>query len=370
MRFFLVWLLFLNYLLAENVDANIASQAQATIQDTKNLPKVVYLSYSKVPKRVLKGEIFTIEIKALSTVYNFTDIIYDLSNSKGLKQLSFYPTRDFDDKYYYETFHFLVTEDTARLPDITATVLNYNEDIFKKTTLYGSKLNVVELNPKKDFANILANSFALIDYKTTNYDQKHNIIVFTASATNANIASFKLQNVFKQGKESISESYFNSKITYYAVIPNHIETFSFSYFNLQTNRFILINIPIIVNDDSVTTQSDLKPKDQSKEILKMKAAAGVALVGFIIILWRRKYVYLILIIIPLSYIVYIGTPSQEVCIKRGTDIQLLPVENGTIFETTKVEYHLEKEGQTKNWIKIKLQNNKIGWIKNEDICSY
>lgn len=372
MRFLLVWLLFLNYLLAESVDVNAStlSQTKTTIQDTKNLPKVIYLSYSEIPSRVLKGEIFTITIKALSTINNFTDIIYKLSNAKGLKQLGYYPTRDIDDKYYYETFHFLVTEDTARLPDIEATVLNYNEDIFKKTTLDGSTLNVVALNPKKDFANILANSFALTDYKTTSYDQNHNIIVFTASATNADMPSFKLQNVFKQGKESISESYFDSKITYYAVIPKKIETFSFSYFNLKTNRFVLINIPIIVNDDSVTTQTDLKPKDQSKEILKMKIAAGIALVGFVIILWRRKYIYLILILIPLGYIVYIGTPSKEICIKLGTDIQLLPVENGTIFETTQVVYHLEEEGQTKNWIKIKLQNNKIGWIKNEDICTY
>ncbi len=102
----------------------------------------------------------------------------------------------------------------------------------------------------------------------------------------------------------------------------------------------------------------------------MKIAAGVAVIGFIIILWRRKYIYLIFILIPLAYIAYIGVPSQDICIKRGSQIHLLPVDNGTIFETTPKIYYLQKEGKRKNFTKVKLQNEKIGWVKNEDICAY
>lgn len=378
MKLILVLLLFFSFTQINAEDFNppasqdtnltlVQNDLQQTIQNS--LPKVLYISYHNTPQRVLKGEIFTITIKALSTVSDFTDITYALSNSQGLKLLSRYPTRDIDDKYYYETFHFLVTDDTARLPDIEATLLNYNEDTFRTTTLIGKQLNVVALNPKKNFANILANSFELLDYRTTSYDEHHNIVVFSAIATNCDIASFKLQNVFKQGNESIIESYFDSKITYYAVIDKDIQNFSFSYFDLKTNRFKILNIPIVVDDDSVTTQSDLKPKDQSHQLLKMQIASAIAFVSFLIILWRRKYIYLVFIIIPISYIVYIGTPSKEICIKQGSKLQILPVENGTIFETTPKIYHLQKEGETKGFTKIKLQNDKIGWVKNEDICT-
>jgi len=378
MKFFIIWLLFISSIFANTLDSNSSIYDEETTKIKENqlspeelakLPKVIYLSYKDLPKRVLKGEIFTITIKTLSTVKDFTDVLYKLSNSTGLKLLSDYPTRDMDNRYYYETFYFLVTSRVARLPDIEATLLNYNEEQFKKTTLRGEKLNVVTLNPKKDFSNIIADHFELQEYKTTSYDQNNNIVVFTATATNCDIASFKFSNVIKQGAESIIPSYFDSKITYFAVINKELKTFSFSYFSLKNNRFINVDIPIIVSDDSVTTQSDLKPKDQSHELLKMQIAAGVALIGFIVILWRRKYIYLIFILIPLAYIAYIGVPSKEVCIKEGADIHLLPVINGTIFETTPRVYHLQKEGEAKDFTKVKLQNEKIGWVKNEDICS-
>jgi len=378
MKFFIIWFLLVNAIFANKLDNNTyiydanttqLDENQLSPQELEKLPKVLYLSFKELPKRVLKGEIFTVTIKTLSTVKDFTDVTYKLSNSTGLKLLSDFPTRDMDTRYYYETFYFLVTSRDARVPDIEATLVNYHEDQFKKTTLIGKKLNVVSLNPKKDFSNIIANSFELQEYKTTSYDEYNNIVVFTANATNCDIASFKLSNVVKQGAESIIESYFDSKITYYAVINKDLKTFSFSYFNLKNNHFINVNIPIIVDDDSVTTQSDLKPKDQSHELLKMQIAAGVAFVGFIIILWRRKYIYLIFILIPLAYIAYIGVPSKEICIKEGSDIHLLPVNNGTIFETTPRVYHLQKEGDAKGFTKVKLQNDKIGWVKNEDICS-
>ena len=120
-----------------------------------------------------------------------------------------------------------------------------------------------------------------------------------------------------------------------------METLSFSYFNLKKNNFELVDIPIILDDDSVTTQSDLKPKDQSRERLKLSIAGVIALVAFIFILWRTKYIYFVFIIIPLAYIAYIAIPSKEVCIKVGAEIYLLPLHNGNIFELTCSEYHFQ-----------------------------
>ncbi len=333
------------------------------------LQKVLYLSFKEMPQRVIKGEIFSITLKTLSTVKNFTNITYKISNHRGLEILNDTPSREKDSKYYYDTFYFLTTSSRARIPNFRATLHSDNKKIYKKTTLVGKKLKVVTLNPKKNFSNIIADSFAISEYKTTTFDEQHNIIVFVATATNCDIKSFRLQGPFKQGIESTTGTHFDSKIIYYAVINKKLEKFSFSYFNLKKNRFMLLNIPIIVVDDSVTTQSDLKPKDQSKERLKMSIAAVIAFIASIFILWRRRYVYLVFIIIPLVYIAYIAIPSKEVCIKAGAEIYLLPVHNGTIFEKSSSEYHLQKEGSVKDFIKVKLKNEKIGWVKNEDICT-
>ena len=330
--------------------------------------KVIYLSYDEVPQRVVKGEIFPVTLKTLSTVREYEDIHYEFSNISGLKMLTDIPDRVEKGKYFYDTFYFLSTQRWAKLPDVTASLIASQE--YNSTNIIGQKLNIISLNPKKNFSKIIANNFELVEYKTTTFDNKHNIIVFVATAKNCDIKAMHFKNIFKQGVESITESHLDSKITYFLVIDKSVENFSFSYFNLLKNRFTTISIPIVVQDDSVTTQSDLKPKDQSKERLKMSIAAVVALISFLFILWRRKYIYLVLLIIPLIYIAYLAIPEQEVCIKQGTLIRLLPVNNGTIFETTQTDITLLKEGSVANFVKVKLQNEKIGWVKNEDICTY
>jgi len=351
-------------------DINISSDINISthLLQEQPLKKVLYINYEKIPKRVFDGEIFSITLKTLSTTKNFLDIKYTFSNYYGLESLNEIPYRKIQDRYYFDTFYFYVNKSKAKLPDITAEIASYTK--YKTTTILGDKLNVITLNPKRDFSNIIANSLNLIDYRTTSYDNRYNIVVFEVNATNTKIENLNFQNVYKQGIESVVDSYFESKITYFVIIDKRLEKFSFSYFNLLTNKFQTITIPIIVDDDSVSTQTDLKPKDQSRERLKMNIASSIAFVGFMLILWRRKYIYLIFILVPLSYMLYLSIPQKDICIKKGSNIYLLPVKNGTIFETTENQITLKKEGSVKKFVKVKLQNNRIGWVKNEDICTY
>jgi len=330
--------------------------------------KVIYLSYDETPDRVVQGEIFTITLKALSTVKNFDDISYEFSNYHGIKLLDEVPQREQKGKFLYDTFHLLSTSRSIKLPDVKATLLASKE--YNSTFIKGKTLNVIQLNPKKNFSNVIANSLELVKYKTTSYDTTHNIVIFVATAQNANLNTMHFKNVFKQGVESLNDSYLNSKIIYFIVVDKRVENFTFSYFNLLKNRFKRITIPIIVIDDSVTTQSDLKPRDQSHNLQKIYAASAVAIFGFILILIKRKYIYLAFILLPLGYIAYLSIPEESICIKKGAQIHLLPVDNGIIFETTQSSYFLLKEGQTDRYIKVKLKNNKIGWVKNEDTCSH
>lgn len=330
--------------------------------------KVLYLSYESVPQRVIKGEVFSVTLKTISTVKDFHEIQYRFSNKIGVRILNTIPYREQKGKFFLETFKFIATRNNSRLPDIIAS-LNADRE-YQETTLVGKNLNVIALNPKQDFSNVIASSFELLDYKTTSFDNKHNIIVFTAQARNASLTPISFNNVFKQGIESITENnVIDPKVTYFVVIKKELEKFSFSYFNLMENRFSKISIPIIVDDDSVTTQTDLKPKDQSREQLKINIAAGVALAILLFAIFRRKLLYVLLLVFPLVYIAYLSIPAKDVCIKIGSNIRLLPVNNGTIFETTQNQYVLPKEGEAKEYTKVKLQNEKIGWVKNEDLCT-
>ncbi|MCK9491672.1 MAG: hypothetical protein M0Q24_06250 [Sulfurimonas sp.] len=365
----MIRLIFLGLFLLTTLGANeLSTTEDDNISIDATLPKILYLNFKTTPKRVIKGEIFPVTLKTLSTVKEFSNITYELLNYEGLKPLNEIPYREKDSRYFYDTFYFLTTSSDAKIPDFKATLEGFDDTLYRDTTLSGFKLNVVTLNPKNNFANIVADSFELLEFKTTAYDDEHNIVVFVATAKNCDIASFELKNAYKQGIESITESHFNSKLVYYGVIKKEVENLSFSYFNLLQNNFVRLNIPIIVDDDSVTTQTDLKPKDQSHDRVKMLLATIIALVAFLLILWRKKYIYLVFILIPLAYVIYIAIPSKEVCIKVGAKIYLLPVHNGTIFEKTNTLYYLQKEGSVKDFVKVKLKNEKIGWVKNEDIC--
>jgi len=330
--------------------------------------KVVYLSYDEIPQRVIKGEIFPVTYKTLSTVKNFDDVLYEFSNQRGIKILDETPQRVQNGKYYYDTFHMQALSSTARLPDVEAFLMAPHD--YNSTRLLGTKLNVITLNPDEKYANIIADDLTLNKYKTTVYDNTHNIVIFMVSLQNSNAKEMHINNVYKQGIESYTGNYKESEITYFLIIDKKIENFSFTYFNLEKNEYVRVTIPIVVSDDSVTTQSDIRPKDQSHERIKMYIAAAIALLGFILILLRKKYFYLIFILIPLVYIIYLSIPQKKICIKEGAHIYLLPVENGTIFETTQSKYYLTKEGAVQNFIKVKLTNDKIGWVKNEDTCTY
>ncbi|MCF6331452.1 MAG: hypothetical protein L3I99_07930 [Sulfurimonas sp.] len=332
--------------------------------------KVLYLQFDKVPSRIIKGEIFPVTIRTLSTTNNFTELVYSFFNARGVEIINTTPYSTQREKYFYDTFYFKALSTGARLPDIEASLISTTNDEYKSAILNGIKLNVVALNPKRNFSNIIANSFVLSDYKTTSFDNMHNIVIFVAEATNCDIDKLKLNNVYKQGIESSTNSIKKSKITYFVVIDKKIENFKFTYFNLIENDFKTISIPIIVDDDSVTTQSDLKPRDQSKEKLKMFIAIAISIFLLILIVWRKKYIYSVLLIFPITYSAYVAIPSKEICIKVGSNIHLLPVHNGTIFETTDKIIYLRAEGEVKDFTKVKLLNNKIGWVKHEDLCSY
>ncbi|SFV75854.1 FIG00638667: hypothetical protein [hydrothermal vent metagenome] len=353
--------------------------------------KAIYLHYKDVPKRVIKGGIFHFTLKTLSIVPNYDTIKYQFSNYYGIKILDTLPKREYDGKYLLDSFDFKVISSKAKLPVITASLVFNNEgnetnetnqtDIiganfldekphYESTVIGGKRLNVISLNPDEKFSHIIANSFHLIDYKTTTFDNRYNIVIFIAEITNGDVLDLHFQNVPKQGIESHSGSYEKSRVTYYAIINKEIENFSFSYFNLLKNKYILLNIPIEVVDDSVTTQTDLKPKDQSHNNIKAFIALFIALLILVYVIMTRKYLYLIVMLIPFGYGVYLLFPAQEVCIKEGSNIYLLPVRNGTVFEKTQAEFHLLKEGSVKGFTKVKLDNEQIGWVKNEDICSY
>ncbi len=326
----------------------------------------VTLEHSNIPAHLYIGEIFPITIKLTPVDIASGNIEYTLQNEEGIRIFSATPHRDVKADGVYDTFYFLVQSANVRLPDITATVSSTGID---SNPVTGSSLIASTLTPPATFANVLADSFKIIDYKTTAYNQESNIVVFTATARRCNIGTFSLQNAIKQGFESKLPNVETSQITYYAIIPNTQQSLDFTIFNLSKNRYESISIPIVVDDDSVSTQSDLSPTDSRHTELKVGAAAILGVILISLYYWRREQWYLVASIAPFFFVVFTLLPNSSVCVKKGAPLYILPIKNGTIFEVTMEETNIEAENQVGDFTKIRLDNKKVGWVNKRDICS-
>lgn len=329
--------------------------------------KVLYLSYSSLPKRLIKGEKFKITYKVLSTDTSFDDLVYKFDNYYGLKILSKTPIRKIEGYYYLDTFEFVAIGEKLRTPDITV-FLQFNSRLkSNRSNLKGKNIPVISLNGDKKFSNIIADSFTLNKYKTTSYDNRSNVVIFNASAQNSDLQSIKFQDISKQGIESIDTNNSTSTITYYAIIDKKLDTFEFTYYNLKENRFKSVIIPIIVDDDSVSTQSDLKPTQNKQKTIKLiivSASLFLAILAFVLF---KKYSLLLLIVPGILYIIYNFIPLETICAKEGADLLLLPMDGGTIMTKVKKRENFEVLNSVGEFYKIKY-NNKIGWINSENIC--
>jgi hypothetical protein len=132
---------------------------------------------------------------------------------------------------------------------------------------------------------------------------------------------------------------------------------------------VLLEVPVVVADASVTTQTDLNPQEDSFE--KLKKYVFIFLVGFffVLFLFKRDFFYLVFGVVSLISLLTFYTPHQKVCIQQGAPLYILPTSTSTI--STKIDQQLDTAllGERKGYKKVEYKPGIIGWVKNEDICN-
>jgi hypothetical protein len=375
-RYYIIFIMFATLLFADSPQIDIAPSAMPVAHEndsntTVSYPKIIYISYKKTPDRIISGQIFPVSIKYLITNPAFDLLTYTISNNNDMKLITPQPLHTREGAYSIDTFYFLDVNGSKALPKITATAVNSENNNTYPTSavLPSQQLDVITLNPPANFSHIIAKDLNITDYKTTTYDNQYNMILFSAQASQSDLSAIHITGPLKQGIESLSNDYNSSSVVYYAIVNKEMQNFTFTYFNLTTQSYSSVSIPIIVVNDTVSTQSDLSPTNQQHTTVKLIVASVILFLLFIIIIFRKKYIYMFVALIPIIYIVYLLIPAQIVCIKQGSDIQILPIPQGVVFEHTNKILNLEKLVEKQGYTKIKLQNNKVGWVSNENICS-
>ena len=329
--------------------------------------KALFLSVENIPSRIAVGQIFPVKIKAIIAVQNFDEIVSNFEDLPDVEVLN--PNAKwqwFSDNIFYNTFYMRVTHKTTQLPTMSVHVSNGFE-IIQEDELLLEAPNTIELNGDEQYSHVIAESLEVKKFKTSRFDDKNLIMVMEIDATYANLDEFKLSGMIKEGIDSSSKEFPYHKIYYFAIFEDYTKVIHFTYFNVSQNQFKRITLPVTIDEDDVSTQSDLNPKEN--QFIFYKNIATVACVFLLIVLffYKRKIIYLFLAIVLGAYFVYDKNPLSTLKIKGEIKVRILPTEKSTIFYVTDRILYVEKLGSRDTYIKILLPNGKIGWIKEEDV---
>ncbi len=267
-----------------------------------------------------------------------------------------------DDLYFYKTLYCKVVGNEAKLPNVTITYQEYN------TTLPGEPLAIKELNPPANFCNVLANDLTIVKSKSVQFNKELNLVVLKLEGNLSNLEDFSLPFAKKEEIKDINRTLPTTSMIYYAFVPSDITQLKFSYFNLQAREFKPIFFDIKVKDEIVSTQSDISPEEDKNKSVKIILFASFGALLLLIAFWKRSLFTGFVGLISLVYAGYLLLPLEKVCLKAGSKIYILPTTNSTIFRINKKQNTFTKLNEVDGYTKIELQNNKIGWVKNEDLC--
>jgi len=338
----------------------------------KQQEQALLVSYEKSPTTLYKNEIFEIRLKALMGSSELGVLKTSLSNHTGIKLLnSNYSWKASDDGSFTLALFFKAIDGAVKLPDIQ-TVFAVNGTDKETFTLDGASLEARQLNQSSKFCGVIASSLSVTNYKIDGYDASNNILAIDVSAKYANLEDFKLQNVNIQGVNTIKNGFDSGKMFYYLIIPNTQKSLEFEYFNKNTNNMESVSVALDLSkiEEKVSTQTDLQPKSADKALYVFLTVAVIASILYGIYYFKREKIFLILIMVTIvAGVLFLFIPNEQIKIKKDTVVYLLPTENSTPFFKADKNMPVEKLKESEGYIKIKLEDGKIGWVKGDTIVS-
>jgi len=323
--------------------------------------QTVFLSFLTKVEKIYLSQHLKVKIKAIVTHENVNTLKTTFLNAKNVQILNKDASWRKTGANNYEITYILKALSTkARLPDFKVTAESKRGE--SSEILLAPKPKIVALREDREFSLVLSEDFTLTSHHAKKYDEKSNIVLLEINATSANLEDFHLPFAIRDGIDKIEKSGLQQSIFYFAIIPNDIKIFKFKYFDLLSNKYNIVSFDMILEDTTVSTQTDLNPQKSKLALYKAVALIVLAFIVFLFFLRSKKLYLLVIVFIVLAYVVYLQIPISKVVLEKDIDLKILPTKNSTIFyttsEPTKADILLEKDG----YIKVLLENKKIGWI--------
>jgi len=318
--------------------------------------------YSYVPKKVYENQVFPVTVICSSACADTTPH-FTFDEVSNIQPLSDTPSVILNGQESFYTFYFKAGQIDVRVPRLF--IQSHGEEF----TLEPQTVSLGTLKIRDDFCGVLAADMKIENSQVSNYDEKNHLVILSMEAFEANLEDMYLNNVLESGIEHIQRE--NSKVfaEFYFVVPASQKNIKFTYFNTIKNQYVYLKAPIELVNNTVTTQTDLNPTEDSFDLLKKYSLMTLLGFFFLMFLFKRDFFYLVLAVISLITLLTLYIPHTKICVKQGAPLYILPTETSTISTKTDEQYTTAKLGEHGEYKKVEYHNTGIiGWIKNEDIC--
>lgn len=273
-------------------------------------------------------------------------------------------TLNTEDSSLRNTLYFKIKQPNYTIPQIKVSVNTNEGEASENTQSISGK--AIKLDRQGSFSQVLAQDLKILDTKITNYDTHHNLAVFQFQSIMGNLFDFHLAAYTQQGIESKSGDYKQAEAFYYAIVPKDLNTIRFDYFNIKTSKYTELQVENIAIEDRVSTQSDIRPKN-NYQFFKIASMIFFTIVFFGLYLYKRKLIFVLFGIITLGMLLYFLTLKTSATLKANVALRIQPTFNSTIILTTQEPIQVEILAQRSNYYKVLLQDDRIGWVKRNDL---
>ena len=325
-----------------------------------NATQIEY-KYSYTPKKIYENQLFPVTVIGIG-VSSQNHPKFSFDKSSPIKPMDKKPlvVRNGQDSFF--TFYFKAENTNIKLPTLSIASKRLN------TTLPAQNILITTLKKRKDFCAVLAADMKIKNSQVSNYDKNNNMVILNIEAFEANLENMKIDGAIESGIDALSREFAKVSAEFYIVVPAKTKKLRFTYFNTIKKQYVFITISTILKDASISTHSELNPKEDSFERLKKYAMMLLSLFFTIMFLLKRDLFYLVFATISIITFLSLFIPHKKVCISQGTPLYILPTQTSTIGTTINKEIHTSLLGTRGKYSKIAYKDSVIGWVKNENIC--
>lgn len=328
------------------------------------------LTTSKVPQTAYVNQIYKLSLKADIQQDITVDLNLTLNKTPSLKWLnekkySWFQTRG----GLFETTLFFEANDTqAKLNDINV-IMTRNGEFFQKASKKVPNPKFTPVPAKENYTHIVADELKVISHKTTDFDDKTNMMTIQLSVKNGDLSSFYIQNdqILRQNVSSINGPLENQRGFAFLIFDKNVTNVTFSYFNLQTQKFENFSLNVKIEKDDLSTQTDINPQESSFKTYKIIVIFTFVGVLIVMFLTSRNLTPLIIALVIVGAYFYFQKQTSTGFIAQNTQVKILPIKNSTIFYISKERENVKIFDEKADFVKIMLSDGKIGWVKKESI---